>query len=42
MAPGDIDAKMTRKTFHKLRIKFFLMLNCEFFIAMSIYGLKCK
>ena len=38
--PGDIDAKNFRKT-HKLEMKnFFSMLNCEFFIVMSIYGSK--
>ena len=26
--PGDIDAKKTRKTIHKLHIIFFSMLNC--------------
>ena len=32
--------KKTRKTFHKLHIKFFSMLHCEFFVVMSIYGSK--
>ena len=38
IVPGDIDAKKTRKTFHKLHINFFPMLDCEF--VMSIYGSK--
>ena len=38
--PVDIDAKKTRKTFQTLHIIFFLMLNCEFFIVMTIYGSK--
>ena len=36
IVPGDI-AKKFRKTFHKLEIKnFFSVLNCEFFIVISI------
>ena len=37
---GDIDVKKTRKTFHNFHMKLFSMLNCEFFIVMSIYGSK--
>ena len=33
MVPGDIDAEKTRKTFRKLHINFFSMLNCEFFVV---------
>ena len=41
IVPGDIVAKEPRKIFCKFHIKiFFSMLNCEFFIAMSIYGSK--
>ena len=40
IVPDNTDAKKTRKTFHKLRIRFFLMLNCKFFIITSIYGSK--
>ena len=40
LVSGDIDAKNPRKTFHKLYVIFFAMLNYNFFIVMITYGSK--
>ena len=40
IVPDNTDAKKTRKIFHELCIRFFLMLNRKFFIITSIYGSK--
>ena len=41
IVPGDIHAKKTRETFHKLHIKFFFSkFNCELFTVISICGSK--